>query len=464
MLCFSALGVHTCGRRARADGNCNELRSGIVKSLERRTIGKVTRRLLPLLMVSYFIAYLDRVNVAFAGPGMMRDLSFTYTVFGTGAGIFFIGYVLFEVPSNLVFVKLGARKWIARIMLTWGLISAATAFVWDDNSFYVIRVLLGIAEAGFFPGVIYYFALWYPAEHRARVISWFMFAIPVSIIIGAPISGFILGMGNVAGVAAWRWLFVLEAAPAVIMAFVVWRCLSDRPADAQWLAADERQWLAARLSTESHGRYPPHYRAALRALLDRRVLLLGLVYASILVPNYGIAFFLPQIIIQFGGLSSVEVGLINAIPYLAGAVAMVLWARHSDATRERKWHIALPAGLMAAGFIAAALVDTLDLKIVAISLAALGFSISPVFWTVPASILRGASAAAGIAAINSIGNLGGYFGPQIFGIIKDTTGTDSGGLLFLAGSGLFAFVLVLMLGRNRALEEGISRTYSGDRP
>ena len=371
--------------------------------------------------------------------------------------------MLFEVPSNLALARVGARAWIARIMMCWGLVSAATAFVWDEKSFYVIRVLLGVAEAGFFPGVIYYLALWLPAEYRARAISWFIFAIHVSVVIGAPISGLILDLGEVAGLAGWQWLFIIEAAPAVVMAFVVRSFLTDRPADAKWLAADERRWLAEQLAAENHQSDTPHYRTALRSLLDRRVLLLGLIYTGILIPNYGISFFLPQIITAFGGLSAFEIGLVNAIPYLAGGIAMILWARHSDAVRERKWHIALPAAMMTAGFTAAALANTLELKIIAISLAALGFASTPIFWTVPATFLRGAPAAAGIAAINATGNLGGYFGPQVFGIIRDTTGADSGGLLFLAASGLTAFVLILVLGRNRAIEKSIGGAETGGR-
>lgn len=432
-----------------------------MSDIERRTIAKVTRRLVPLLILCYFIAYLDRVNVAFAGPSMMNDLSFTYTVFGAGAGIFFIGYVLFEVPSNLALARFGARKWIARIIFSWGLLSAATAFIWDDTSFYVVRVLLGVAEAGFFPGIIYYLTLWFPSEHRAWIIGWFMFAIPVSVVVGAPVSGLILGLNGVAGLLGWQWLFILEAAPALVMACVVWRYLTDRPSDAHWLEPAERKWLTERLAAENRNRDSSLHPNVLQALLDRRVLLLGLVYIGILIPNYGIGFFLPQIISEFGGLNAVEIGLINAVPYVAGAVSMIVWSRHSDATHERKWHVAVPTGMMVVGFVAAALANSLYLKIIAISIAAFGFSISPVFWTLPVTFLRGTAAAAGIAGINAIGNLGGYFGPQVFGIVRDSTGRDSGGLLFLAASGLMAFVLILVLGRNRAFESGADKQHPG---
>ncbi len=430
--------------------------SQAVSDIERRTIRKVTRRLVPFLMLCYFIAYLDRVNVSFAGPSMIKDLSFTQTVFGAGAGIFFVGYFLFEVPSNLALDKFGARKWIARIMFTWGVISAGTAFIWNDTSFYVIRVLLGVAEAGFFPGIIFYLACWFPSHYRARIIGWFMFAIPISTVIGAPISGLILGLDGFLGLKGWQWLFILEAIPAPIMALVVWNYLTDRPVDAHWLSRDERQWLTDRLDAE-RSRESSVRLSVWQSLFDRRVLALGLAYVGIVTPNYGIVFFLPQIIQAFGGLSDIEVGLINAIPYVAGAISMVLWSRHSDAVQERKWHAAAPAVMMALGFGAAAFVNDPYLKIVTIALAAFGFAIAPVFWTLPTTFLSGTAAAAGIAAINSIGNLGGYFGPQVFGIIKDATQSDAGGLLFLAASALMASVVILALGHNRALESDAMR-------
>jgi MFS transporter, ACS family, tartrate transporter len=421
--------------------------------IERTTMRKVTRRLVPFLILCYFVAFLDRVNVGFAGASMIKDLGFTQTVFGAGAGIFFIAYFFFEVPSNLALDKFGARKWIARIMLTWGLISGFTAFIWNDLSFYAVRILLGIAEAGFFPGIIFYLTLWFPSIYRGRIIGWFMFAVPISTVIGAPISGLILGLDGVAGLKGWQWLFILEAVPALIMSVAVWFYLTDRPPDAHWLAPDERQWLSGRLAAEQQVRESHVKLDVLRSLLNPRVLALGLVYLGIVTPNYGISFFLPQIIKAFGGLTNFEVGLINAFPYAVGAISMVLWGRHSDAVHERTWHAAIPAGMIAVGFIAAALLNDPYLKMISIAVAAFGiFSVLPVFWTLPTAFLSGTGAAAGIAAINSIGNLGGYFGPQIFGIIKDATHSDFGGLLFLAACAVMAAALILALGHNPALE------------
>jgi D-galactonate transporter len=421
--------------------------------IEQRTMLKVMRRLVPFLMLCYFIAYLDRVNVGFAGPSMIKDLGFSQTVFGAGAGIFFIAYFFFEVPSNLALDRFGARKWIARIMFSWGLISGSMAFVTGEFSFYVVRVLLGIAEAGFFPGIIFYLTLWFPAAYRARIIGWFMFAIPISTVIGAPISGLVLGLDGVAGLRGWQWLFVVEAIPSLILAVVVWFYLTDRPADAHWLAPEERQWLTDRLAAEQRNRESFVRLDVLQSLLNPRVLLLGIVYLGVVTPNYGITFFLPQIINAFGGLSNLQVGLINAFPYAVGAIAMVLWSRHSDAVHERVWHTVIPALMIAVGFVAAAMLTNPYLKMLAIAVAAFGiFSVLPVFWTLPTAFLSGSAAAAGIAAVNSIGNLGGYFGPQVFGILKDATQSDFSGLIFLAACALVAAVLTFVLGHNPALE------------
>jgi D-galactonate transporter len=426
--------------------------------IEQKTMAKVMWRLVPFLMLCYFIAYLDRVNVGFAGSSMIKDLGFSQTVFGAGAGIFFIAYFFFEVPSNLALERFGARKWIARIMLSWGVISGAMAFVWNDISFYAARVLLGIAEAGFFPGIIFYLTLWFPASYRARIIGWFMFAIPISTVIGAPISGLILGLDGVAGLKGWQWLFIVEAVPALAMAGVVWFYLTDRPVDARWLSPEERRWLIDRLAAEQRNRESFVRLDVLQSLLNPRVLALGIVYLGVVTPNYGITFFLPQIVKAFGGLSDLQVGLINAFPYAVGAISMVLWGRHSDAVNERTWHVAVPAAMIAVGFVAAALTNDPILKIFSIAVAAFGiFSVLPVFWTLPTAFLSGSAAAAGIAAVNSIGNLGGYFGPQIFGILKDATGSDFYGLLFLAACALVAAVLTVVLGHNPALEQAATQ-------
>jgi MFS transporter, ACS family, tartrate transporter len=421
--------------------------------VEKRTIAKVSLRLVPFLMLCYFVAYLDRVNVGFAALTMNKDLGLSSTVFGFGAGIFFFSYFIFEVPSNLALERFGARKWIARIMVSWGILSGAMALVQGEYSFYLVRVLLGVAEAGFFPGIIFYLTLWFPAVYRARIIGWFMAAIPLSTVIGAPVSGMILGLHGVGGLVGWQWLFILEAAPALILGVVVWFYLTDRPADATWLAPDERAWLQTRLSAEVRQKEELHGMSIIQALLNPRVLALSLVYFGAVATNYGTAFWLPQIIKGFG-LSNAGVGFVTAIPYLIGAIAMVLWSRSSDARMERKWHTIVAFLLAAIGIAGSTLVDDPVMKMIALSVGAVGvFAVLPVFWTLPTAFLSGASAAAGIAAINSIGNLAGFFGPFAMGALKDMTGSFSAGLLAIAACAVMGLVVVLVLGHDTSLEK-----------
>ena len=422
-------------------------------SLEERTMRKVTARLVPFLIVCYFVAYLDRVNVGFAGLTMRNDLGLSATAFGLASGIFFIAYFFFEVPSNLLLHRFGARKWIARIMFTWGVISGATAFITGEYGFYALRVLLGIAEAGFFPGIIFFLTLWFPAVYRARVVGWFMAAIPASSVIGAPISGLLLGLDGMAGLKGWQWMFIIEAVPALIMAVAVFVYLTDRPADARWLADDERQWLADRLRLEEQQRERAERLSVKQTLLDGRVLTLALVYFGAVATNYGVGAWLPQIIQGFGALTKLQIGLITAIPYLVGTISMVLWSRHSDKVLERKWHVAIPLVVAALGIGASALLDDPVMKMAALSVAGFGvFSCLPVFWTLPAAFLSGAAAAAGIAIINALGNLSGFVGPFAMGWIKDATGSFSGGLLLIAGLAVVAMIAVLSLRHNEALE------------
>ena len=285
-----------------------------MNTVEQRAISKISWRLLPLLMISYFIAYLDRVNLGFAGAAMSKDLGFTAAVFGSAAGIFFLAYFLFEVPSNLALERFGARRWIARIMFSWGILSAAQAWVGGSTSFNIVRFLLGIAEAGFFPGVIFYITLWFPAAYRARIVGWFMFAIPISTVIGSPISGYILNMDGIGGMHGWQWLFILEALPSLILTFFVLMYLPDGPKDAKWLTKEEHSWLEQTLDTERRNREAINPISWKQSLLNPRVIGLGFVYMGITVPLYGLSFFLPQIIKGFGGLSNVEIGFINAFP------------------------------------------------------------------------------------------------------------------------------------------------------
>ena len=429
-------------------------------AVEIRTIAKVTRRIVPFLIVCYFVAYLDRVNVGFAALAMNQDLGLSQTAFGLSAGIFFIAYFIFEVPSNLLLERFGARKWIARIMLSWGILSGAMAFIpaiahttglGNEHTFYLVRVLLGAAEAGFFPGIIFYLTLWFPAQYRARIVGYFMAAIPLSTVIGAPISGVLLYLHGGLGLAGWQWLFILEAAPAIILAGVVFFYLTDWPADAAWLAPDERTWLAGRLELEQRQRQAVRDYSVRQSLVDPRVLGLSLVYFGAVATNYGLSFFLPQIVKGFG-LNIFLTTLVSAAPYAVGLVGMVWWGRRSDRVVERRYHAALPLFIAAAGIALSTALGNPALKMISLCVAGFGiFANLPVFWTLPTAFLSGAAAAAGIAVINSIGNLAGFAGPFAMGWIKDQTGSYAGGLLLLAALGIIAMGILLMIGQNEAL-------------
>jgi ACS family tartrate transporter-like MFS transporter len=421
-------------------------------TLEQRTMARVSVRLVPFLILCYFVAYLDRVNVSFAALTMNKDLGLSASAYGLGAGIFFLAYGVFEVPSNLLLAHFGARRWIARIMVSWGIVSGAMAFVGNETWFYVVRFLLGVAEAGFFPGMIFYLTLWFPAAYRARVIGYFMAAIPLSTVIGAPVSSALLGLDGILGMHGWQWLFILEAVPAVLLSVVVLFYLTDKPADAGWLGEDERQWLIDRLATEERQREAARHYSVLEALLNPRVLALSLVYFGAVAANYGLSFFLPQIVKAFG-MSNLETGFVAAIPYAVGVVGIVWWGRHSDAKLERRFHAGFAIFVAAAGLTVAAFLNDPTAKMVAFSVAGFGiFGCLPVFWTLPTAFLSGAAAAGGIAIINSIGNLAGFAGPSVMGLVKDSTGSFTGGLLLLAGVAVVAVVIVLLLPHETALE------------
>ncbi len=432
-----------------------------MQDVEARTIRKVSARLILFLIVCYFVAYLDRVNVGFAALTMNKALGLTATMYGFGAGVFFLTYFVFELPSNLMLDRFGARKWIARIMVSWGLLSGLTAFIpaiaratglSNEMTFYTIRALLGFAEAGFFPGIIYFLTLWFPSVYRGRIIGSFMAAIPLSSVIGAPVSGMILGMDGVGGLDGWQWLFIIEATPAGLLGCVTYFYLTDRPADARWLAADERAWLTDRLEAERRQREAVHDLSVGQAIVNPRVWALAFVYFGLVACNYGVAFWLPQIIKAFG-LSNAMTGWVTAIPYAAGALFMVWYGRRSDAKAERKGHAAVALAITATGIAASTLTGNPMLTVAAFTFAACGaFGALPVFWTLPTAVLSGSAAAAGIAVINSIGNLAGFFGPYAMGWIKDATGSFTGGLLLIAALAVLAMVVVLALGHDRALE------------
>jgi ACS family tartrate transporter-like MFS transporter len=433
------LAAHTAGQPA-------------VDPLEKETMRRITRRLIPLLMVSYFAAYLDRVNVSFAALTMNKSLGFSAEIFGIGSGIFFLGYFLFEVPSNLILSKVGARKWIARILLTWGVVSAATAFVTGTWSFLGIRFLLGLAEAGFYPGIILYLTWWFPSAYRSRIIGIFMTAIPISIVTGSLISSQILRLGEWGGLQDWQWLFILEAMPAIILGFVVMFYLTDTPEQAQWLRPEQRDWLVARLATERSHKESIHHYSLMETMRNPRVWALTLVYFGQNVTGYGLVIFLPQIVSRFGVGVGVN-GVISALPFAAAAVAMVLWGLHSDRTGERHLHAAAACFLNFAGLAVCVFLQDPILMMAAIILAQMGqSSIAPTFWTLPTAMLSGTAAAGGIALINAVGNLGGFLGPFMMGAIKDATGSFTIGLLSIAMGALVASIVLVVLGHDRRLE------------
>jgi MFS family permease len=426
---------------------------GGITQLERDTMRRVARRLLPLLILCYFVAYLDRVNVGFAALTMNRALGFTAAVYGFGSGIFFLGYFIFEVPSNILLSKVGARIWIARILITWGIISAADAFVVGPLSFYGVRFLLGVAEAGFFPGIILYLTWWFPSYYRSRIVGVFMAAIPISNIDGSLLSGALLGLDGWLGLAGWQWLFIIEAVPAVVLGIVFWIYMTDWPSQAHWLLPAQREWLIARLQAEQARRESIRTYTLRQALLDRRVLLLSLVYFGGTFSGYGIVLFQPQIVHRLAQGFGMT-GVINAIPYVFAAIAMVLWGRHSDRSGERSRHVAIAYCISASGLIATSLMVDPVMTMTMLVIAAMGqSSTGPTFWTLPTAMLSGTAAAGGIALINALGNLGGFFGPYAFGLIKDATGGSfTVGLMVLALGPIMSASVVLLLGHDRRLE------------
>jgi MFS family permease len=430
------------------------LRESEPDALEKETIRRVSLRLMPILVAGYFCAYLDRANVGIAAPTMNAHLGFSGAIFGFGAGIFFLGYFLAEIPSNLFLDKIGARRWIARILLTWGLVSGLTAFVWNDWSFYTIRFLLGLAEAGFFPGVVLYMTWWYPSRYRARMIAVFQSAGTISLIVGPPLGGLLLQMNQILGLYGWQWLFLLEALPSVIMAVVTWRLLTDRPRDAEWLRPDQRTWLDNRLAAERRQKESIRKFSLAEAFTHPKVVLLTLVVVGQQTGGYALLFFMP-LIVKGLGVSSGMIGVVSALPYLCAFVAMIAWGYHSDRTGERTWHVAIAFLTTAIGMAASILIGTSHpaVTMVALVITVIGNQCVPaVFWSLPTALLTGTAAAGGIAMISAVGSLGGWFGPWAFGLIKDMSGSDQTALLCLAAAPLISAILVVLVGHDRRME------------
>jgi ACS family tartrate transporter-like MFS transporter len=416
-------------------------------ALEAATMRRVFMRMLPFLILAYLICYIDRVNVGFAGLQMNKDLGLSQTVFGLGGGIFFVGYFLLEVPSNLALERVGASRWIARIMISWGIISGAMAFTAGTKSFLTLRFLLGAAEAGFFPGVILYLTYWFPAAHRARIVGVFMVAIAAAGFIGSPVSGAILGMDGWLGVRGWQWVFILEAIPAVLMgvASLVW--LTDRPEHAKWLPPEQRAWLAARLATE-HARASrvPHM-SVWRVVREKHVLVMALVYAGPAAASSGLAIWMPQIVKSYG-LTNLQTGFVTAVPYLIAAVLMIVWGQHSDRTQERVWHTAVPIALIAAGLLATCVISSLWPMVVLLTLVVVGTRASNgPFWALSTEFLGAPVAAAGIAQINALGNLSGFAANYLIGAIKDATGSYALSLLPIMALAAVAAAAVVWISR-----------------
>ena len=406
---------------------------------------RIAWRIMPIMVCAYIVNYVDRVNVGFAKRQMLGDLKFSETVYGVGAGIFFLGYFLFEVPSNLILHKVGARVWICRVLVTWGIVSGCTALVRTPAEFYTVRLLLGIAESGFFPGMVLYITYWFPSHRRAHIVAILLAANPVAGILGGPISGYIMRyFAGRHGIAGWQWLFLLEAFPAVLLGIVVFFSFDDRVAHAKWLSPEEKATVAAEIDEEASVK--THHSIG-SVFLSPRIWLLSTIYFGIEMGSYAVGFWLPTIIRETGVTDPFQIGLRTVAPYTLALIFMILTGRHSDRTRERRWHVAGPCILAAVGFAlctqgaGSALIAAIGMNLAVIG----SVTAIPMFWSLPTSFLGGVAAAAGIALVNCTGNLGGFFSPAVIGILKTQTGTLNSGLLLIAACMLVSAILILTL-------------------
>ncbi|WP_423194770.1 MFS transporter [Cupriavidus sp. H18C2] len=414
-------------------------------TFESRTYGKVMRRLIPFLMLCYLGAYLDRVNVGFAKLQMLNDLQFSETIYGLGAGIFFLGYFIFEVPSNVILHKVGARNWLARIMLTWAVISAGFAFVSTPTQFYVLRFMLGVAEAGFAPGVILYLTYWFPSERRAKALSMFFMAIPLAGIVGGPLSGWIMhefhGAHDLAG---WKWLFLIEALPSLVLGIAILFYLDNGIQGAKWLTDQEKALLQRNVEGDNAQKVQ---HVSIRAfMVDRRLWLMAAIYFCVVLGQYGLTFWLPTIIRKTGVADPLWVGILTAVPYLCAIVALPLIGLSADRRRERRLHLAIPMLVAAIGFATLPMLGSVTAAVICLCIAAAGImTSSSQFWALPTAVLGGMSAAAGIAAVNCVANLAGFFSPAIVGWLNDFTGKSTAGLIFISATVVFGALLVFLV-------------------
>ena len=412
---------------------------------EEATYLKVTWRLIPLLLLCYIVAYLDRVNVGFAKLQMAGELGFSDAVYGLGAGMFFIGYFFFEVPSNIILHRVGARVWIARIMVTWGIVSGGMMFIQTETQFYVMRFLLGLAEAGFFPGIILYLTYWYPSHRRARIVSMFMTGIPLAGVIGGPLSGWIMkSWDQVNGLHGWQWMFLLEAIPSVLIGVVVYFYLDDRITSAKWLKDEERDLLQKRIEEEESDK---EHVPMMQVFKSGRMWTMSAIYFTMAMSLYGVSFWLPTIIKGMGITDNLEIGMLSSLPWIAAVFSMLLFARSADKMRERRWHVVIPMLMGSTGLILSVLLSGNHyLSFAALILACMGIvSAIPLFWSLPTAFLVGAGAAAGIAAINSIANLAGFLAPYLVGWLKQLTSSTDSGMYMLAAALVIGAAITLMV-------------------
>lgn len=412
---------------------------------ETKLYRKVSWRLIPILLASYILAYLDRVNIGFAKLQMLSDLKFSETIYGLGAGLFFIGYFLFEVPSNLIMARVGARIWMARIMLTWGVLSACTMFVKTPLMFYIVRFLLGFAEAGFFPGIIYYLAVWYPEERRGRIYALFMTGVAIAGVIGSPLSGWILqSSAGLHGLAGWQWLFLLEAIPSIVMGIVLFVYLDDNITAARWLTPREKQTLLRNLQAKAKTNSASRFKLR-QVFLNPVVWQLSAIYFCFVIGLYGISFWLPTLVKESGVTGDLMIGVLTAIPYACAIVGMLLLGRSSDLRNERRWHLSIAALVAGISLYATMLfTNNLAFSLILLSIATTAIlSIIPLFWSLPTTAFSGLMVASAIAWINSVGNLAGFVSPYVIGYLKDTTGSMDGGIDFICWSLIIGAGLVL---------------------